>query len=610
MTVSKIVPVNNHLGNNSCTKFDFDFFIQSQDELQVSLTNKNGIISILQYGIDYSINEIGNENGSYITFPLASSSFGILAPDETITLGLSLVIKQESEFENSANLDLEILEKTFDYIVRVLQILDRKIERCVKTNEGVEINPDKLMEQINENALVSLNAAETSKNAANSADASKTEILEKLDYVESFSENTLNELLEKGIETRAKVDFSNLNETAEKHFVNKSQITNCITELPNQVKYTILNSELIVNASTVTIIPFGTEDLTSQYPKGTVIWNIFKVVDSQYIDGNFFIWAELQQDINVEKPTTTNISYLLGFGQTNYQIWNITQTNIFTSETQPTISGNGIWYDTINNLVKYTSDSGSTWEIVSFPIMDIAMATGGYYRIYNLFDGIGYIGSTIWADAGVKCLIPNGRNIDGSLDNIEFKNDKLRFFNVTSPENKNVVLGKNQNGENILFCYWQNRYDIASNYNRSNSGAIQNVVAIGQVSANSNFQITKLVINKPLKLLDINTPHIVEIYNFTASNGYIVWSNGWCEQWGRGKAPSTANTWGTTITLNKKYWNKAYGITLTNWGGSTQAAALKWNSDNLTESTFQVLASVQDTSFNWHTWGVLAEGEY
>ena len=108
----------------------------------------------------------------------------------------------------------------------------------------------------------------------------------------------------------------------------------------------------------------------------------------------------------------------------------------------------------------------------------------------------------------------------------------------------------------------------------------------------------------------VETPVVIETYNIGGSNGYIIWSNGWCEQWGRGQAPSTANTWGTTITLNKKYWNKAYGITLTNWGGSTQAAALKWNSDNLTESTFQVLASVQDTSFNWHTWGVLAEGEY
>lgn len=159
MTVSSITPVNNYTGNSSATKFDFDFLIEQQEELVVTHIDKDGKTTILQFGIDYSINEIGNKNGSYITFPLTTSSFDILSSDEIISLSLSLNIKQESEFENSSNLNLSILEKTFDYIVRILQILNRKIERSVKITEGLNLTPDSMLSQINDNVKLAESSA-------------------------------------------------------------------------------------------------------------------------------------------------------------------------------------------------------------------------------------------------------------------------------------------------------------------------------------------------------------------------------------------------------------------------------------------------------------------
>ncbi len=173
MTVSSISPVNNYTGNNSATNFDFDFLIENQEELVVSHIDKDGIIRVLQFGIDYSINEIGNKNGSYITFPLPNSEFSILSSDETISLSLYLPIKQESEFENSSNLNLSVLEKTFDYIVRILQILNRSVERCVKVSEGLSLNPNALIEDlyaVERRANVYAEQANTSaENAATSA---------------------------------------------------------------------------------------------------------------------------------------------------------------------------------------------------------------------------------------------------------------------------------------------------------------------------------------------------------------------------------------------------------------------------------------------------------
>ena len=127
----------------------FDFLIENEKELVVQYQDKNGVISVLQYGIDYSINEIGNKNGSYIEFPLSSSAYDVLQPEEQISLSLSLQIKQESEFHNSSYFDLGVLEWTFDYIVRILQILNRKIERCVKVEESVSISPDEIINELN-----------------------------------------------------------------------------------------------------------------------------------------------------------------------------------------------------------------------------------------------------------------------------------------------------------------------------------------------------------------------------------------------------------------------------------------------------------------------------
>ena len=67
MTVSKINPVNNYAGDSSVTRFDFDFLIEDERELLVQHTDSSGIQRTLTLDVDYSINEVGNKNGSYIT---------------------------------------------------------------------------------------------------------------------------------------------------------------------------------------------------------------------------------------------------------------------------------------------------------------------------------------------------------------------------------------------------------------------------------------------------------------------------------------------------------------------------------------------------------------
>ena len=169
MTVSKIDPVNNYSGNNSTTTFDFDFLIENEDELLVQHTNSLGVQTTLTLGIDYTINEIGNVDGSYITFPIAGSAYPVLTADEVISLTTNLDIEQTKEYKNSSGLHLSTLEWSFDYITRLIQQIARQVARSVKVQEGSSQTADQLVEALQQAQVNAANSAAAASASATSA---------------------------------------------------------------------------------------------------------------------------------------------------------------------------------------------------------------------------------------------------------------------------------------------------------------------------------------------------------------------------------------------------------------------------------------------------------
>ncbi len=161
-------PYNNWSGNGSTTTFDFDFYIEDETQLAVYHTNSKGVQTLLKFGTDYSINELKNENGSFINFPVNGSSYDVLGEDEVISLCLTLPIAQENPYGKSSYLDLETLEYSLDYLTRICQIISRQMERSVKTQEGSSQSADELIEALQE---AQVNAAASASDAASSASA-------------------------------------------------------------------------------------------------------------------------------------------------------------------------------------------------------------------------------------------------------------------------------------------------------------------------------------------------------------------------------------------------------------------------------------------------------
>jgi len=167
MTILTTQPFNNWSGNGSSITFNFDFLVNKTSELVVFLDGDEA--HPLVYGVDYSIHEFGNANGSYITFPLSGSTHGVLTDSEIISLVSSLPIKQESGFTA-----VPVLERTLDYIVRCLQIVNRKVERSIKTKEGSGVDPDVLVANLQASEANAAGSAAAASSSATSAATSAT----------------------------------------------------------------------------------------------------------------------------------------------------------------------------------------------------------------------------------------------------------------------------------------------------------------------------------------------------------------------------------------------------------------------------------------------------
>ena len=189
--------------------------------------------------------------------------------------------------------------------------------------------------------------------------------------------------------------------------VNYNNISNCITEIPQDIKLELNNNNTIVlKKGSIVYIPNG----TGNFDKVTITQDVSDIADTNRETMLFYLPG------------------LNGLGQMPAEY-------CFSGATAPTNFYGGIyavWYDTANNVIKLTGNGGANWDSgYSFPIC-LAHETNTTYSISQVFNGFGYIGSTVFALPGVKGLIPNGRNADGSLKSIEVVQNSVKIMTMAS----------------------------------------------------------------------------------------------------------------------------------------------------------------------------------
>ena len=206
------------------------------------------------------------------------------------------------------------------------------------------------------------------------------------DYVLSNDGNQLNWVQESEY-TKNRID-SKLDENV---------ITNCITKIPQDIKLELSeDGTLTLKADSKVYVPNGINSFNSL------------IVNS---------------DINLTLSLQANTSYFLfaTAGTDGLSINSVYRQTISNTISGSSIPQNGVFYDITNNKITAVTDGVQDSIFLSFPLCTFTTDTNGQITsIDQVFNGFGYIGSTIFALPGIEGFIPDGFNDDGSLNSIKF----------------------------------------------------------------------------------------------------------------------------------------------------------------------------------------------
>lgn len=261
----------------------------------------------------------------------------------------------------------------------------------------------------------------------------------------------------------ANQDLSNLTSTGEAHFANPAltntgYTTNRILEIPQDIKLELNNGTLTLKAGSKVYVPNGA--------------GVFDVVT-------------IASDISCNAGSLTE-QYMVFYNVTNGAL-TLSKPSVCVSGTSATSPVNGtMWYDTTNNVIK--RHNGSSWLTIqfSFPICLVAAAGTSIDRVFN---GFGYIGSTVFALPGVKAQVPNGKNADGTLKSVIYTTSSVLIHTQTT---SNKVLTEFLYSASGLGGNEASNVSYNSNENRMYSGSNAFTgIALLDITTGANGRIEK-----------------------------------------------------------------------------------------------------------------------
>lgn len=298
-------------------------------------------------------------------------------------------------------------------------------------------------------------------------------------------------------------------------------ITNCLLEVPQDIKCELQGGTLTVKAGTIVTFPYGNEDLTAQYPVGSTFINEnFIVYGTYYNDGKFFVRVELGEDSSGISQFSVNgktFVYLTLNGASLF----IEHPSYNMGSGSDGVDDGSYYYTESNSIVRRAG--GYDDFTISFPLMEVTITQDNKVTsIDQVFNGMGYIGSTFYVLPNVKTLIPDGRNENGSLKNIINNTDSLSLYTfeggfeddkapiVITPSGVGYLSSARTNfngdkpSEPVDFSRW---YDSTNNYwmeyTSSTGWMIQKYSVIGFLNI-SDKTINSLTFKTPFHAVDYN----------------------------------------------------------------------------------------------------------
>ena len=262
--------------------------------------------------------------------------------------------------------------------------------------------------------------------------------------------------------------------------------TNRILEIPQNIKLELNDGTLTLKAGSKVYIPNGFES-DGTTPKFDII--------------------TLTKDLIYVEPTSNALTLPLFVSSNGNGLFRRGNNN--SGKTVPD-NYNGAFYNlTTNKMESY--NNGSLAVTMSLPVCictNSATSGNNMVSINQLFNGFGYIGSTIFALPGVKCLVGNGRNPDGSCITKHEETTNISVYNVTSNrQNNKFVLF--DGSVNVRMRLWFDEQENICFNNATGIKAYQPTAILGTFSTKTT---------SPFEIIEFNPMSVDSFANSSASN--------------------------------------------------------------------------------------------
>ena len=137
----------------------------------------------------------------------------------------------------------------------------------------------------------------------------------------------------------------------------------------------------------------------------------------------------------------------------------------------------------------------------SLPLAIVTVLNNAISSIDQVFNGFGFIGSHVFALPGLKCLIPNGLNTDGTLNNIFVSLSSVKTQDVSPVISNNRII-EIFSGGSLGRC--QTIETNENNYNIVDGHALSYSVGFCKCYTDANGKISYLVPEKIFRGLNYN----------------------------------------------------------------------------------------------------------
>lgn len=381
--------------------------------------------------------QVAGEQAAIATNQADLAKASALASSETLTS----VNNKAEEFEvavNTAKIDIQSATDT-----SITNINNTVSAEIIPNLEGY-------VSTATNQAIIATSKANEAQSSANASKTSETNAQSYSDQAKGYAESVNPE-----------------------RFLNKEMITNCITEIPQDIKLELNNGRLTLKAGSKVYVPNGLDGTTPKFD--TYTETVDKTI-SLTDNSSQFICVDANTGSLQARPVQNSVS---GAGATTTY---------------------GLAYNTTTNKIRfYNADGVDRGFNNSLPIAIVTVSGGKITSIDQVFNGFGYVGSTVFALPNVKGLIPNGRNADGTLKNEEFVIDKVLTYTNSVTSELDIML--TQTG---LFDSAIRKHDVESNfvYNTSTGGK-EFVCSAGSYTRTSGV-ISNFSPKLPFRAVDYN----------------------------------------------------------------------------------------------------------